>query len=78
MVDRGALTPNEWRSTLNLSPIDGGNEPIRRLDTAVVNSLIKKINGENYKEITATIRLLLGDGKEVNNAEDRNKGNNSI
>jgi len=78
MVDRGALTPNEWRSTLNLSPIDGGNEPIRRLDTAVVNSLIKKINGENYKEITATIRLLLGEGKEVNNAEDRNKRNDSI
>lgn len=36
MVDRGALTPNEWREVLNLSPIDGGDEPIRRLDTAVV------------------------------------------
>ena len=34
MVDRGALTPNEWRSTFNLSPIDGGDIPIRRLDTA--------------------------------------------
>ncbi len=36
MVDRGALTPNEWRQILNLSPIEGGDEPIRRLDTQVV------------------------------------------
>lgn len=34
MVDRGALTPNEWRETFNLSPVDGGDVPIRRLDTA--------------------------------------------
>jgi len=36
MVDRGALTPNEWRSVLNLAPVDGGDAPIRRLDTAPV------------------------------------------
>lgn len=34
MVDRGALTPNEWRATFNLAPVPGGDEPIRRLDTA--------------------------------------------
>ncbi|WP_244833380.1 phage portal protein [Clostridium sp. BJN0001] len=34
MVDRGALTPNEWRAVFNLTPIDGGDVPIRRLDTA--------------------------------------------
>lgn len=34
MVDRGALTPNEWRGVFNLSPVDGGDVPIRRLDTA--------------------------------------------
>jgi HK97 family phage portal protein len=33
MVDRGALTPNEWREALNLAPIEGGDVPIRRLDT---------------------------------------------
>lgn len=33
MVDRGALTPNEWRETFNLAPLPGGDEPIRRLDT---------------------------------------------
>ena len=37
MVDRGALTPNEWRSILNLVPIEGGDKPIRRLDTETVN-----------------------------------------
>lgn len=36
MVDRGALTPNEWREVFNLAPIKGGDEAIRRLDTAVV------------------------------------------
>jgi len=37
MVDRGALTPNEWRKILGgLAPVDGGDNPIRRLDTAVV------------------------------------------
>lgn len=33
MVDRGALTPNEWREAFNLAPVDGGDKPIRRLDT---------------------------------------------
>ena len=37
MVDRGALTPNEWRRILNLPPLPGGDQPIRRLDTAAVN-----------------------------------------
>lgn len=36
MVDRGALTPNEWREALGLPPIPGGNEPLRRLDTQPV------------------------------------------
>ena len=34
MVDRGALTANEWRSTLNLAPLPGGDTVVRRLDTA--------------------------------------------
>lgn len=36
LVDRGALTPNEWRTVLNLGPIEGGDKPIRRLDTALI------------------------------------------
>lgn len=43
MVDRGALTPNEWRATFNLAPVPGGDDPIRRLDTAAVD-------GEETKE----------------------------
>lgn len=38
MVDRGALTPNEWRATFNLAPIEGGDVPIRRLDTAEIGA----------------------------------------
>lgn len=36
LVDRGALTPNEWRLMFNLAPVEGGDVPIRRLDTAPV------------------------------------------
>lgn len=36
MVDRGAMTPNEWREVLNLPPVEGGDIPLRRLDTAPV------------------------------------------
>lgn len=36
MVDRGAMTPNEWRELFNWVPVPGGDEPIRRLDTATV------------------------------------------
>lgn len=38
MVDRGSMLPNEWRELLGLAPIEGGDVPIRRLDTAVVTS----------------------------------------
>jgi HK97 family phage portal protein len=37
LVDRGAMTPNEWRLVLNMGPIEGGDKPIRRLDTALVS-----------------------------------------
>lgn len=38
MVDRGAMTPNEWREAFNMAPVEGGDELIRRLDTAAVNT----------------------------------------
>lgn len=47
MVDRGAMTPNEWRRILNLGPIEGGDKPIRRLDTAVVGNDGDSANEEN-------------------------------
>ncbi|HAI86536.1 MAG TPA: phage portal protein, partial [Firmicutes bacterium] len=27
MVDRGAMTPNEWREVFNLAPVEGGDKP---------------------------------------------------
>lgn len=36
MVDRGAMVPNEWRELFNYAPIENGDKPIRRLDTALV------------------------------------------
>jgi HK97 family phage portal protein len=32
-VDRGIMTPNEVREILNMAPIEGGDQAIRRLDT---------------------------------------------
>lgn len=52
MVDRGAMLPNEWREVLNLPPVEGGDKPIRRLDTAVVNELEQKI----YNKVLASLK----------------------
>lgn len=38
LVDRGVISPNEMRKYLNLAPIDSGDEYIRRLDTAPIES----------------------------------------
>lgn len=35
-VDRSMMTPNEVREILSLPPIEGGDKPLRRLDTTVV------------------------------------------
>lgn len=62
MVDRGAMTPNEWRETLNMAPIEGGDKPIRRLDTQVVDlieTMLNKMNGENQIMVTGMITQLL-------------------
>lgn len=39
MVDRGAMTPNEWRATMGMSPVIGGDQPLRRLDTETVEKV---------------------------------------
>jgi hypothetical protein len=49
MVDRGAMTPNEWRTVLNLGPIEGGEKPIRRLDTATVDNQKPKEGNDGNK-----------------------------
>lgn len=50
MVDRGAMTPNEWRAVFNLPPVEGGDVPIRRLDTAAVDEQPAKEEEENDQE----------------------------
>ena len=45
MVDRGAMTPNEWRLVLNFAPIAGGDVPLRRLDTVQISDVPK--NNDN-------------------------------
>ncbi|MBQ3503682.1 MAG: phage portal protein [Oscillospiraceae bacterium] len=47
MVDRGAMTPNEWRETFNLAPVPGGDKLIRRLDTAEVHNEEVTGNADN-------------------------------
>ncbi len=37
LVDRGIMTPNEVRTILNLAPIPGGDQAVRRLDTAPID-----------------------------------------
>lgn len=62
MVDRGAMTPNEWRETMNMVPIEGGDQPIRRLDTQVVDmigGILNKMNAENYMVMAALATKLL-------------------
>lgn len=63
MVDRGALTPNEWRATFNLSPVDGGDEPLRRLDTTTVTqakNLVRGMNKNNAEDVAEKLLKLLG------------------
>lgn len=67
MVDRGALTPNEWRETFNLSPVADGDKPLRRLDTQTVNQvrrLIGDMNLENINETRMEIMKLFEGGEE--------------
>lgn len=67
MVDRGALTPNEWRETFNLSPVPDGDKPLRRLDTQTVNQihqLMDQMTIENAAETRARIVALLEGGEK--------------
>ena len=49
-IDRGAITPNAWCDIVGLPHIDGGDEPIRRLDTAPVSQVAKSLQEEQPQE----------------------------
>lgn len=77
MVDRGAMLPNEWRATMNLAPIEGGDVPIRRLDTQVVNmtkDILAKMNSENQIAMIELINNLLDSaGRRTNETQNQYK-----
>ena len=50
LVDRGALTPNEWRGLFNLPPVEGGDVPIRRLDTQPTDGSAATDNNDDDKD----------------------------
>lgn len=80
MVDRGAMTPNEWRETMNMAPIEGGDKPIRRLDTQVVDmigGILNKMNADNYMVMAALATKLLDTmGKETDETQNKYQGCN--
>ncbi len=79
MVDRGAMLPNEWRAMFNLAPVEGGDKPIRRLDTQVVDmieSALNKVNGENYMQMTAIITQLLAVERRNHETYDQHQRSN--
>jgi len=51
MVDRSAMTPNEWREVLNLPPTEDGDKPLRRLDTVQVNEIEEKLYNKLIKRL---------------------------
>lgn len=59
MVDRGALTPNEWRDTFNLSPVKNGDKPLRRLDTQTVDGVKALLDSMTLENIAETKEKIL-------------------
>ena len=45
-IDRGAITPNTWNEIVGLPPVEGGDQPIRRLDTAPVDKVAESVKDE--------------------------------
>lgn len=65
MVDRGAMTPNEWREALNLAPIEGGDIPLRRLDMIDATKANEYQLGKQASEQDSEV-----DNNEVDNNND--------
>lgn len=58
MVDRRALSPNEWRGVFNLAPVEGGDEYIMRLDTAAVKETQNYTNKAKNKAFNGVRKVL--------------------
>ena len=46
----GGMTINEWRAGCNMAPLEGGDEPIRRLDAAPIENAPAQEEGEENNE----------------------------
>ena len=53
MVDRKSLTPNEWRSVMNLPPIEGGDEPLYWQDPKGEGTLTEKEEPDDKQVVPA-------------------------
>ena len=51
-IDRGALTPNAWADIVGLPHVEGGDKPVRRLDTAPVDQVAKSVEPKDPEEET--------------------------
>ncbi|MBQ8933921.1 MAG: phage portal protein [Lachnospiraceae bacterium] len=49
-IDRGAMTPNTWNDIVGLPHVEGGDKPIRRLDTAPVGEVAKSVQKEEKED----------------------------
>jgi hypothetical protein len=47
LVDRGLMTPNEYRQLFNMAPYEGGDEFVLRLDTAKTGDSTEGNNNGN-------------------------------
>ena len=50
LVDRGLMTPNEYRALFNMSPYDGGDEFVLRLDTSKTGDTTEGGSSESEDE----------------------------
>lgn len=73
MVDRGALTPNEWRAIMSMGPIEGGDEAIRRLDTQTVASQDEDVKPPREEQPDADPLPPSPEGEEMNQEERHRK-----
>lgn len=49
-IDRGCITPNTWNDIVGLPHVEGGDEPIRRLDTAPVTEVAASLQTDDTEE----------------------------
>ena len=71
LLDRGIMNANEIRQILNMPPVEGGDEYVRRLDTAPINGKIEnETDEEDQDKVNNTVGLVTDTLAEVVNPDD--------